>query len=68
MKCTWKDCNKEGSIPQLDTSKKQWAFLCQEHHDEIESSISSKPFNPKRLLSVWIKAQGGAKAVSERLL
>lgn len=64
MICTWKNCNKQAIKPQLDKNGKQWAKLCQQHHDELESAldlVNNKPFNPKILLRAWILASGGAK-------
>jgi len=67
MECTWRDCESDGTNPQLDNKKREWANLCQEHHDEIENSIAADPFEPKRLMRAWIKAQGGAKEASKRI-
>jgi len=64
MKCTWKDCMEEATIPQLDKGGKQWANLCNSHHVELEDAISSG--NPALLLSRWIRAAGGASAMAKR--
>ncbi len=66
MKCTWKDCEKDAKVPQYDKDKKEWANLCQKHHDEIEDCI--KNFNPKKMLGCWVKAQGGAKKAANRII
>ena len=66
-RCPWKDCNQIGTHPQLDKNKEPWATLCQVHHDELASVISAEPFSAKRMLSVWIKAMGGAKAAAARM-
>ena len=65
MKCTWKECSNEGKFPQLDKDQKQWAFLCEEHHIELEDAIDN--FNAKKLLSCWVKAQGGAEKAAKRV-
>jgi len=63
MKCKWKDCNNKGSIPQLDKNRSQWAFLCEEHHKELEESIES--MEPKAILQAWVRASGGPKKMVE---
>jgi hypothetical protein len=65
LACTWVDCQAEALHPQLDRQGKQWACLCQEHHDRLEKALTD--LEPKGLLSCWVKAQGGAKAAARRL-
>jgi len=36
-----------------------------EHHDELEEAIGAEP---KRMISAWIRAMGGAKVVAERVI
>lgn len=64
--CTWKDCKSVACVPQLDKNKKEWANLCQKHHDEIEDSF--KNFSPKKILKSWILAQGGAKVAAKKTM
>lgn len=63
VNCTWLDCSREATQPQLDKNGEQWANLCQECHDYLEHGFVS--LDPKRILSNWVKAQGGAKKAAE---
>ena len=59
MNCTWKNCNNEGKHSQKDKDGNEWTFLCEDHNKELDESIIN--FNAKKVLSCWVKAQGGAK-------
>lgn len=63
--CTWVDCRLEAMHPQERGDGGIWANLCQSHHDELESCLAS--LDPRKLLSSWIKAQGGAKKAAQRI-
>jgi len=64
--CSWVDCQKEFTTPQVDSEGKCWAKLCADHAKVMQDAIEDIN-NPKRLLSCWIKAQGGAKAAASRM-
>ncbi len=68
MECTWKDCKKEAMRIQLDKNGKQWANLCEEHHNELEKAmdIFINDANFKKMLSAWVMAQGGAKVALDK--
>lgn len=66
MTCTWKDCDKPAEHSQIANDGEQWANLCQQHHAEMEDSISA--LDARRTLSNWIKANGGAAAMSKRVM
>jgi len=70
MKCTWKDCTEEASYLQIDKKGKEWSHLCEKHHKELETTLEEflKNGSPKKLLSVWVKAKGGAKVATDQLL
>ena len=59
--CTWEGCTKEASEDLKTTSEKIWAQLCKEHAKEVDDAICAQPFNAPRMVSVWIRAHGGAK-------
>lgn len=65
MNCTWKDCDKPATQPQVASDGEIWANLCDEHHEKLEESLSS--LEPKKLLSAWVKAQGGANKAAKRM-
>jgi len=65
MICTWKECTMEAKHPQLDRNGNEWANLCDIHHDELESAIGAEP---KRMLSAWVKAMGGAEKAANRMV
>lgn len=67
MKCTWVGCEAEAKFPQISSDgKTEWANLCDLHHKEIDGALDS--FDAKRILSNWVKAQGGAKAAAGRMM
>lgn len=63
--CTYVGCTALASVPQLDNSGRPWANLCAAHAAEVKASITSG--DARRLLSDWVKAQGGAKKAAARL-
>ena len=60
--CTWKHCKKIAIHSQVNKNKKEWSNLCNEHHNELEKSISS--LDPKTVLRAWVLASGGAKKLA----
>ena len=66
MKCTWVDCKNEASVPQIAKDGKEWANLCEMHDREINQSIEN--YDIRRILSGWVKAQGGGKKAAARLI
>lgn len=65
MTCTWTGCTDTAVHPQLGRDGAQWANLCSEHHQLLRDCQQSE--DPKRILSSWVKAQGGAKVAARRL-
>jgi hypothetical protein len=65
MRCTWVDCEEEASIPRVDREGREWANLCQKHHDMLEGSMQIDGFDPKRLLCYWVRAHGGYKKAAQ---
>ena len=63
--CTYVGCTALASVPYLDKGGRPWANLCKEHDAEVNASITSG--DARRLLSNWVKAQGGAKKAAARL-
>jgi hypothetical protein len=58
MKCTWKDCEKEGKHSQVSKDGSTWALLCDGHNIELDQALKS---DVRKLLNVWVKARGGSK-------
>lgn len=70
MLCTWVDCKNEAHVPQIANNGSVWAELCFEHAKEIENCMTKfqeDGYGPKRMLSSWVKAQGGVKAAAARM-
>jgi len=67
MKCTWVDCAKVGLFPQKADDGEQWAWLCGEHQDKLDDAIQGASENPFRMLSCWVKAQGGSRLATKRM-
>ena len=68
--CTWQDpakppCSNRGLHPQTAQDGEVWAVLCDEHHEMLDSVIGK---DVKKMLSYWVRAQGGAKTASNRML
>jgi hypothetical protein len=71
MKCTWVDCNAEATHPQVGKDGQQWSDLCDEHHaqlDKASDDFLSGATGPQKMLSAWVKAQGGSKKATERMM
>lgn len=65
MNCTWVECTKDASHPQIGQDGKQWCNLCDEHHQMLQNAYAST--DPKKILSYWVKAQGGARKVTDKM-
>lgn len=68
--CTWANCNQLALHPQIARDGEQWADLCDEHNKEIDKSIDDaiSGGDVKAILSGWIKAQGGSKKATQRMM
>jgi len=67
MVCTWKDCDKPATHPQIGSKGIEWANLCEEHNDIIKKAFDDmnkkgSPEDIKLMLSYYVKAQGGAES------
>jgi hypothetical protein len=65
MKCTWLDCEREASVPQLSNNNSIWANLCTEHDALMEQAIVNG--DVKLMLASWVKANGGAKELARKM-
>lgn len=63
--CTWKDCNNTANNSQLDKNGKEWANLCDIHHNKLENDICN-PI-PKKILRSWVLASGGAQKITDSM-
>lgn len=73
MICTWKDCQNDAVKPLVSKDGETWANLCAEHHakHDTDAELAIRKGgrdNMKRMMSNYIKAQGGAKAAAKRIL
>ncbi len=66
MNCTYIDCVKIAIFFPED--KKSGFALCNNHQKELEKINTIQPFDVKKLLSFWVKAQGGAQKATERMM
>jgi hypothetical protein len=69
MKCTWVDCQNEATKPQISVDGSQWSNLCAEHDEMLDNSVTELVTggSPAKMISNWIKAQGGAKKTAENM-
>lgn len=67
MTCTFEGCSLE-AVHELKSRDdgEIWARLCEDHNKQIDDAI--KAGDPKRVVGLWVKAQGGSKKASERML
>lgn len=61
--CTWIDCEEVATVPQVGIDGSRWANLCPAHASELDSNL----LDPKGILRCWIRAQGGAKPIVEKM-
>jgi hypothetical protein len=71
MNCTWLDCESVATHAWIDKDGKQWANLCDPHHAMLDEASTGSAqvvsaWIPK-LLSYWVKAQGGSKKAASRM-
>jgi hypothetical protein len=71
--CTWQDppdarCTAEATHPQVATDGEVWANLCDAHDTQLNNAINDPEFNPRRMLSHWVRAAGGATKMTERMI
>lgn len=64
-KCTWEGCDAFGGFLRKGKDGRQWANLCKQHDEETDAAITAG--NVKKILSNWVKAQGGSKKAAERM-
>lgn len=65
MICTWVGCEAIPAQVQLDKHGRMWANLCVRHDAELKAAVAGS--DVKLICSVWVKAQGGARAAMERM-
>lgn len=63
--CTWEGCAEKAAHPMFARDGEQWAFLCNEHKVKFDAAFT--PYEVGKVLSTWVKAQGGAKAAAARM-
>lgn len=54
MRCTWKNCEEAAEHLHLDKNNREWAKLCDAHHQELFEAMDS--LNAKRLVRSWALA------------
>lgn len=63
--CTWVGCGELGMHEQLDKLGNRWAYLCPQHHEELDNAIRS--LVPRLVMKAWIRAHGGAQRLTEKM-
>ena len=63
-KCTWVDCENIGRNPQCGSDGSEWANLCDEHAKELDSNL----MDSRGVLRCWIRAQGGPRAMTDKIM
>ncbi len=59
--CTWKNCEESATHVEEDSNGRPWAFLCDEHHNELDASLEA--MDGRQNLRCWVLAHGGASAM-----
>lgn len=63
--CKWEGCGAPATFAETDKQGAIWTRLCIAHHNQLEATIAAG--KAPQIMSVWIKAQGGAKAAAARM-
>lgn len=63
--CTWEGCTQAAKHPCIARDGKKWADLCDDHKARFDEAPSR---GSAVLLGVWVKAQGGSKVATARML
>jgi len=63
-KCTWKGCINEGIHEIKAKDGEVWATLCDTHKEKMDSCVE----DPRKILSAWVLANGGAQAAAKRIM
>ncbi len=63
IQCTWVDCTEVATTPKIGNDGSQWANLCAAHAKELDDNL----LDPKAVLRCWVRAQGGAKRMVEKM-
>lgn len=66
MSCTFEGCSTEAVHELKSRDGEIWARLCEDHNKQIADAIKANDY--KRVVGLWVKAQGGSKKASERML
>jgi hypothetical protein len=61
--CTWKECKEQATKHQVGKDGKTWATLCDNHDKELNEALASE--DPKKIVSSWVKAKGGAERAAK---
>ena len=65
--CTWLACSAAAKHPNRAKTGEIWANLCDRHQQALDESIADDT-SPRKMLSAWVKAQGGASIAAKRVL
>jgi hypothetical protein len=75
MICTYKDCDNKASREFKDKDNKAWCNVCREHFNLYVYISSQRCIDEKgtgwvakKQISFWIKANGGAKSLTNKIL
>lgn len=60
------DCPATAQHEERGTSGQVWARLCDAHHNELEAALAS--LDIRRITGSWLRAQGGPKAATRRMM
>ena len=68
MNCTWENCSREATHPQIiKKTGKKWADLCAKH-DKMLKEVDGKPGMADEVARYWVKAQGGLMSAGLNVL
>lgn len=69
--CTWVGCDRVATVPLRATDGEIWANLCgdhaKKHGDGVDHAVKQGDTGIRKMLSNWVKAQGGSKVASGRI-
>ena len=64
--CTWLHCDRRATVEQTTWDGSIWADLCGNHDKKLHEAYDKMDY--KNLFDYWVKAQGGPRAASKRMV
>lgn len=67
MTCTFEGCTRPAVHENKAKDGKVWSNLCDDHNRQLNDAISAGS-GPAKIVSLWVKCQGGSKKAADRVM